>query len=117
MKPKPPPQTHIRKDNSDVKSVITVDYKRYAHLLEDDDDLTEAQKIEFIQSLAFIIKEFVLLGFSVHPLQQAKKPCGQLHENLPNPALTAPDQVYLDHQLLVDNFEETADLLGEGDEP
>lgn len=95
------------------KPVITVDYERYAHFLKDS-DLTEDQKREFLQALWNIIVEFVSLGFGVHPLQQAKNTCGQLKEDLPKPALTAPDTVYLDDKLLVDNFGEDADQLGEG---
>ena len=54
---------------SPAKPLILVDYERYAHLL-DDEDLTEDQKQEFLQTLWSIIVEFVSLGFNVHPLQQ-----------------------------------------------
>jgi len=89
--------------------VITVDYERYAHMLEDS-DLSEAQKREFLQSLWNVIVEFVSLGFGVHPLQQAENACGKDKENSTNSALTAPNQLYLDHKLLADNFGSAADL-------
>lgn len=88
--------------------VITVDYERYAHFLEDS-DLTEEQKREFLQTLWNIIVNFVDLGFGVHPLQQAEKPCGKLKENSSEATLTAHDAIYLDPQLLVNNYTKAAD--------
>jgi hypothetical protein len=89
--------------------VITVDYERYAHFLENS-DLTEEQKREFLQTIWNIIVEFVSLGFGVHPLQQAQNACGKLDKYSPKPAMTAPDSVYLDHKYLSDNFVSAVDL-------
>ena len=57
--------------------VLTVDYERYAHLL-DDPELSEEQKRELLQALWEIICTFVSIGFGVHPAQQAQNTCGQL---------------------------------------
>ena len=89
------------------RPVITVDYEKYAHFLEDA-DLSEDQKREFLQTLWNIIVGFIDLGFGVHPAQQAQNPCGQLAENLPLSALTAPDKVKCPDSMLVENFEEAA---------
>jgi len=58
------------------KPAITVDYEKYAHLL-DDPDLSEDQKREFLQAVWNIIVGFVDLGFGVHPVQQAQDSCGE----------------------------------------
>jgi len=67
------------------KPVITVDYEKYAPLL-DDPDLSEGQKREFLQALWNIITNFVDLGFGVHPVQlacrESKNSCGESINNL-----------------------------------
>jgi len=66
------------------KPVITVDYEKYAPLL-DDPDLSEDQKREFLQALWNIITNFVDLGFGVHPVQlacgESKNSCGESAKN------------------------------------
>lgn len=56
---------------SATRPVITFDYERYAHFLEDD-DLTDEQKRELLETLWNIIVNFVSLGFGVHPLDATK---------------------------------------------
>ena len=92
-----------------ARSIITVDYERYAPLL-DDPDLTEEQKREFLQTLWSIVCEFVALGFEVHPAQQAQKACGKAQECGPEPTSTGRDGVYLDQKSLVREFVDSADL-------
>ena len=92
------------------RPVVTVDYDKYAHFLEDA-ALSEDQKREFLQTLWNIIVGFIDLGFGVHPAQQAQNPCGQLAENLPPSALTAPDRVKCADSLLIEKFEEAAALV------
>jgi len=90
------------------RPVVTVDYERYAHFLENA-DLTEDQKREFLQTIWNIIVEFVSLGFGVHPLQQVNGSCGKPKDNAPISPLTTIDGVYLDHQLLTGKFERATD--------
>lgn len=102
-------QTQTLRTNGETgPPVITVDYERYAHFLENA-DLTEEQKQEFLRALWNIVVEFVSLGFGVHPLQQAQEPCGKLDEKPPYPALMASDRVYLDQSIL-NEFIEATDL-------
>lgn len=96
-------------DASTGRPVITVDYEKYAHFL-DDSDLTEDQKQEFLQMLWNIIVEFVSMGFGVHPLQQAQEICGQLGEDEAKPRSGALRGVDLKGGILRDNFEGAADL-------
>ena len=86
-----------------ARPVITVDYEKYAHFLEDS-DLTEEQKQEFLQTLWNIIVEFVSMGVGVHPVQQAQNSCGQLAENGLKPPLAGPDGVLLGKEILTENF-------------
>ena len=105
-------QTHT--ETTDNRPVLTIDYEKYAHFLEDS-DLTEEQKQEFLQTLWNIVVEFVSLGWGVHPLQQAQKPCGQLGDNSPKAALTAPDGLYLDQQFISENFLKAVDSMKESE--
>lgn len=100
-------------DRGKTRPVITVDYEKYAHFLENDPDLTDEQKREYLQTIWNIIVEFVSLGWGVHPLQQAKNPCGQPQENPRNSALTAPNELYLDQQFITDNILKAADSVKE----
>ena len=89
--------------------VITVDYEKYEHFLEDS-DLSEEQKREFLQTLWEVICTFVSLGFGVHPVQQAQNACGKAEETAPKPALSMPDRVKYTHKVLGKKFEGAADL-------
>lgn len=53
--------------------ILTVDVEKYQAYL-DDMDISEAKKIEIIESLFFIMLAFADLGVSVHPLQEV---CGK----------------------------------------
>jgi hypothetical protein len=63
QKPNPPP-------------TLTLDVEYYQKYL-DDSDLTEAQKTELLETLWAIICEFVMMGFNVHPVQQAQQSSGK----------------------------------------
>lgn len=49
---------------------VSVDWELYAHALEDS-DLTDDEKREFIDTLWYIIRQFVDLGFGIESTQQA----------------------------------------------
>lgn len=98
--------------NQTATRVITVDYDLYAHYLADT-DLSEEQKLEFLQTLWNIICEFVALGFEVHPAQQAKNACGELPIQLANPPILGGDSVELAGKILDKQFKDAA----HGDRP
>jgi hypothetical protein len=103
-KGKPTQSNPPHAEETHTPPIVTVDYERYAHFLEEA-DLTEKQTREFLQIIHNIIISFIDLGFGVHPLQQA---CGQ-GEN--NPSKTASStQSVLDYpdKLLAENFEDVA---------
>lgn len=95
-----------------TRPVVTVDYKRYAHLLEDS-DLTEEQKVQLLQALWTIIVEFVSLGFGVHPLQQVKDACGKPDGNSSRPERDDSDQIECSDAMLTNRFIGAADLEAE----
>lgn len=102
-------------DEMASRPVVTVDYEKYAHFLEDA-ELSEAQKREFLQTLWNIIVGFVDLGFGVHPAQQAQNPCGQLAENLSLSAISQADKVKWPDRLLIEKFEEATEPQNEPEE-
>ena len=65
--------------------VITVDYEKYAHLL-DDPDMSEEDKQKLLQIIWNIVMDFVALSFGQHPVQQVFETvieaCGQHPENV-----------------------------------
>ena len=66
---------------------LEIDYDLYASYFEDE-NISEADKRELLDSLWSIICSFVQMGWGVHPVQQAqdsrnfaKIACGQISEN------------------------------------
>lgn len=57
---------------TDTPRTLTLDVAKYQDFL-DGENLSTQEKRDFIESLWQIVCEFVMLGFEVHPLQQAQK--------------------------------------------
>jgi hypothetical protein len=76
---------------------LTLDMEKYLGQLGDW-DITEEQKEQFITALWGLLVSFAEIGFEIHPVQQAQNACGQVGNNPPKPALTAPDGLYLEDQ-------------------
>lgn len=94
------------------RPVITVDYERYAHFLEDA-DLSEEQKLEFLQALWNVIVEFVSLGFGVHPLQRIEGlveefGCGQIAEKPAAKTTPLQDKLKYSDKAISRKFERAA---------
>ena len=108
-KASPPPTTRKDKSKPVLKDspVIAVDYEKYLHFFEHA-DMSEQDKIIFLQTLYDVLLNFVDLGFGVHPVQLAQKACGQVEKNPPKSALTASDEVKCNHSPIVDYFENAA---------
>lgn len=103
-------QTKDNTNSGDGKSrpVIRFDYDLYAHYL-DDADLSEDQKQEFLQTLWNLIVEIMSLGFDVHPVQQAQKPCGKPPKNRKEPPFIEVDAVQSNSKILEHIFSDVAD--------
>lgn len=56
---------------------IQFDAQEFVHFLAES-DLTEAEKLEYVQTIWAIVLQFVDMGFGLHPIQQAS---GQLAED------------------------------------
>lgn len=98
-----------RRDGEHTGLAVTVDYEKYLHFLEDA-DISDQDKREFLQTLCGIICEFVSLGFGVHPVQQAQKPCGKREEISAKPSLTAPNGVELRGKAIAKSIDDAAEL-------
>jgi len=59
--------------------IVTVDYKEFESYLEEQ-DLTEDQKRELLQTLWNIVVAFIDFGFEIHPIQLALNDSGKLDE-------------------------------------
>lgn len=81
-------------DARQAAPVLKIDYALYDRYLEEA-DLNEDQKREFLDSMWAIIVEFVMLGYEVHPAQQAQKACGKLPKTYATPTNAEPDAVEL----------------------
>ncbi len=104
--PHPPPKTEGK------RPTLTVDYERYAELLEGS-DLTDEQKLELLQSLWHITVEFVSLGFGVHPIQQAQADCGKHHESAIDQRDSSSNAIEL-KQSILGQFIKATDLERDG---
>lgn len=58
------------------KSLIQVDYERFAHFLEES-DASDEEKLEFVQTVRNIVFSIASLGFKSHPVQAVEKICGK----------------------------------------
>ena len=93
------------KNNQGETKRLEFDFEQYAHFL-DNSDLEESQKPELLQAVWNIMSEFVMLGFGVHPLQQA---CGK--DVLDGGQSSAPSSFLLQSDLkhLIEEFEHVAE--------
>ena len=109
----PPPQKEGKKRlavgasneiQSDTKRV-EFDYDKYAEFLKDA-DLSDAEKLELCKAVWNIMSEFVMLGFGVHPIQQA---CGQSELSDPKPDLAPSFLIQSDLKHLSEKFDDAVD--------
>lgn len=97
------------KDNNDTNHdgakplSLEFDPTEFMHFLADT-DWTDEQKAEYISLIWQIVREFVAIGFDVHPLQQAQKACGQPSVIPAQPALSGSDMVNSPHSQLIEEF-------------
>ena len=79
---------------SPKRPIVEIDLERYLPIF-DDPDVPVASKLELFASLRSIVRDFVKLGFGVHPLQQT---CGKDIES--DAVLSGPllDGVYWEDQ-------------------
>jgi len=84
---------------------IGFDFERYAHFLEDA-DLNEEQKRELLATLWNIMSEFVMLGFGVHPIQQA---CGKQDLDGQSDPLASSFLLQSDLKHMIEEFDDVAD--------
>lgn len=86
---------------------IQFDAREFAHFL-DESDLTEAQKLEYIQTVWGIVLQFIDLGFGIHPIQQA---CGQFDDAAALCGEADSDMVESPHSDFCKDFERAGGCL------
>lgn len=88
------------------RPTLELDVALYQHYL-DDSDMTEPEKIEFIQAMYSLVLEFVMMGFEIHPLQKiSETTCGKHSINGGNPTLLSPAMLKSEGMELTDNFKQ-----------
>jgi len=65
------------RDPASQELAIQFDAQEFVHFLAES-DLTEVEKLEYVQTIWTIVLQFVDMGFGLHPIQQAS---GQLAED------------------------------------
>ena len=96
------PRTPIHeRDPTPPKLAIHFDAREFAHFLAEV-DATEAQKLEYIETLWTIVLQFIDMGFGIHPIQQA---CGQFDEATALCGGADSDMVELPHSDFCKDFE------------
>lgn len=90
-------QTPKTKETSQAKTeaplAIDFDAAEFMHFLEGT-DWTDEEKSEYLALIWNIVCDFVAMGFDVHPVQQAKKTCGQVSEAADIPTPAPEDEVH-----------------------
>ena len=97
----------IDKGSRSAAPVLTLDCKLYDQYLEDS-DWSEEQKREFLEAMWSVIVEFVMLGFEIHPAQQAKRACGKPQKTATSRPNIEADAVSLEHRTTRKDFDEAA---------
>ena len=92
--PKHPTEAPRQPHTSAQPQALTIDYALYDRYLEDS-GWSDQQKREFLDAMWSIIVEFVMLGFEVHPAQQAQEACGKLDGRRSELPKSRPDSVEL----------------------
>lgn len=59
-----------------TKPTFTIDVDYYQKFL-DDPGISDARKQELIETLWGVVCQFVMIGFNVHPVQQAQQSCAK----------------------------------------
>lgn len=85
---------------------IQFDPEEYMPLLADE-HLSDEQKHELLTALWNIMKEFVWLGFGVHPVQQARIGCGQSQKSPAHAANEAAHALYLEDHFITEHITQT----------
>ncbi len=70
--------------------VVTVDYDRYAKFFSDENDMSDDEKLEFVQALWEIMLQLAVYGVRFEPENADQKACGQaqqIDEKSPSPTL------------------------------
>ena len=101
-------------DNNTPKTsapALTLDVDLYQHYL-DNSDLTQEEKIEFLQALWNLINEFVMLGFNVHPIQQVQKRSEQPLDYVESTTLLTSNMVDSPDLALTTNLTKTVERTG-----
>lgn len=94
-------------DSTQEKLTIQFDAREYAHFLADL-DATEAEKLEYIETLWTIVLHFIDMGFGIHPIQQA---CGQFSETAALCGDADSEMVESPHPHLCNHFESAGECL------
>ncbi|MCB1451415.1 MAG: hypothetical protein KDJ67_15120 [Nitratireductor sp.] len=98
-----PPKTLIHeRDPTPDKTNLTIqfDAEEFVHHLREY-DLSDDEKIEYLQTIWSIVLQFVDLGFGLHPIQQA---CGQKENSDLVCGIADSDALYLPHSTLCEDF-------------
>ena len=69
------------------KPTLNIDVAEFEHFLNGS-DATEAEKQEYLELVWNIVCEFAMIGFYIHPVQQAREACGK-HDETSMPPVNA----------------------------
>ncbi len=81
----------------------------FDELLEDDPDLTEEQRLEFLQAIRLIVRAFVDLAWKDHPIQHALQECGKLAEIDSESDFPSDNMVQSKDRKLTDKYNKAAE--------
>lgn len=91
---------------------IQFDAREFAHFLAES-DLTESQKLDYIQTIWGIVLQFIDMGFGIHPIQTAlgEQACGQIEDAAALCSDADSDMVEFSHSDFCKDFERAGGCL------
>lgn len=74
------------------RPILNIDVAEFEHYLAECEG-TEKEKREYLELISQIVCELVMIGFEIHPLQQAQEACGK-------PLKSPVESTILSHDML-----------------
>ena len=89
--------------SSSARAAASFNAVEFMHFL-DGADWSDKEKSEYLALIWEIVCEFVMLGFDVHPLQQAQKNCGKPSKTGADKPMTDSGMIESSHSHLIEEF-------------
>lgn len=92
-----------------TRPTLNIDLEEFIHFLDAEVEGTYEEKKEYLELIWQIVCEFAMMGFDIHPVQQAQQKCGKEQKTTSTATHADSDTVESNHTTLVEAFVEGQD--------